>query len=69
MNKFEAGETRYDYIGPIRAMAVHGNWVMCRRPRATPWCLSVKDWDKLMLTADLVGKSEAPRAMHYGVLE
>lgn len=64
----EAGETRYDHAGPIRAMAIHDNWVMCRRPRCAPWCMSVKDWGKLSETDDCVGKSSAPRAMHYGVL-
>jgi hypothetical protein len=64
----EVGETRYDHYGPLRAMAIADNYVMCRRPRCAPWVLSVKDWLKLSETDDCVGKSSAPRAMHYGVL-
>jgi len=64
----EAGETRYDYSGPIRAMAIHDNWVMCRRPHCAPWCLTVKDWLKLSASKDVVDQSSTPRAMHYGVL-
>jgi hypothetical protein len=67
--KPEAGETRYDYHGPIRCMVISGNWVMCRRPpNAAPWVLSVKDWQKLSLDPGCAGKSSAPRAMSYGVL-
>ncbi len=63
-----AGEIRYDHNGPLRVMAVADGYVMCRRPRCMPFALSVKDWHKLPLTNELVGKSAAPRADRYGVL-
>lgn len=50
MIKSEVGETRYDQYGPLRCMAVVGNWVMCRRPPdCLPFVESVKNWMKLPL--------------------
>ena len=62
------GETRYDYIGPIRVMAFADNYLMVRRPHCMPWVMRLSDWHKLGQDPAIVGKAAAPRAMHYGVL-
>jgi hypothetical protein len=38
---------RTDAIGEIRFMVRSGGYVMCRRPRAIPFVLSEKEWNKL----------------------
>lgn len=41
----KAGEVRWDRYGEFRAMAFADGYVMFRRPRATPYVVSVKEWD------------------------
>lgn len=38
------GESYRDRYGFVVCMAVANNWVMARRPRCTPFTLSVREW-------------------------
>ncbi len=37
----------YDEIGKIIYMTQSGGYVMVKRPRCMPFCMSIKDWNKL----------------------
>ena len=38
------GDTMVDVYGRVAAMAVVDGYVMCRRPRAVPFVMSVAEW-------------------------
>lgn len=42
----------YDWLGKITFMVRSGGYVMCKRPRATPFVISEKDWKRLPKTAE-----------------
>lgn len=60
-------EVRFDIGGPIGAMATVDNYVMCRRPGRVPFVLTLVDWHRLPLSADLVAAAASPRATVQGV--
>jgi hypothetical protein len=49
MKNFERVDPRpgYDHIGKIVYMTQSGRYVMVRRPRGAPFCLTLKYWAKL----------------------
>lgn len=58
-------EERYDRYGPIRKMAEADGYVMIRRPRATPYAISQKEWDAL--AREPVDKRDRQKAfLHVG---
>lgn len=40
-------EQRHDDHGPLTKMAEADGWVMVRRPRGTPFTVTLKDWNSL----------------------
>jgi len=43
----ETTKLKRDDHGPIRLMAVKSGWVMCRRPYAKPFVMTLKEWNAL----------------------
>jgi hypothetical protein len=61
VKNFERVDTRpgYDKYGKIVHMVTSGGYVMVKRPRTTPFVLSLKEWARISKTPDLFGPSES----------
>lgn len=58
-------ERRYDRYGPIVKMTEADNYVMLRRPGATPYVVPLKEW-KLLSTEPVHPEDRQGAILHVG---
>lgn len=56
-------DVRYDGIGPLKKMAEADGWVMARRPGAMPILMTLKEWDRMIRSADLHVEVQADQSL------